>query len=209
MEPMAVQVPSMPLRARRQVRWRFTADQYLALCDTGFIPPDQHTELIEGEIFVVPTPGPLHASCQMALTRLFMAREGDRFVVWTENAVRLGDDSVVRPDVALLRPEPNEYCLRVPNVSDVLLAVEVANTSLSHDRRRKLPLYARHGVPEVWLVSLPERRLEVHRDPHGRRYREMMVHGDGERVAPMCAPAVAVDVGNVLRVRFREGGEQH
>jgi len=181
----------------------------LALYDTGFIPPDQHTELIEGEIFVVPMPGPLHASSQMSLTRLFMVRLADRFIVWPDNAVRLGDDSVVRPDVAILRQEANEYARHVPSVSDVLLAVEVANTSLSHDRRRKLPLYARHGVPEVWLVSLPERRLEVHRDPHGRRYREVTVFGDGENVAPMCAPDVGVDVGVVLRVRFREGGEQH
>lgn len=203
---MAVRVPSMPLRARRQVRWRFTADQYLALYATGVIPPDQHTELIDGEIFVVPTPGPLHASSQVALTRLLMVRLADRFVVWPDNAVRLGDDSVVRPDVALLRPEPNEYCLRVPDVADVLLAVEVANASLAHDRRRKLPLYARHGVPEVWLVSLPERRLEVHRDPHGRRYRQVEVFADGDHVAPLCAPDVAVDVGEVLRVRFREGG---
>lgn len=202
---MAVQAPTMPLGSRRHARLRFTADQYLALYDTGLLPPDPHTELIEGEIFVVPTPGSLHASSQVALTRMFMQRQADRFVVWPDNAIRLGDDSVVRPDVALLRPESSEYCHRTPEVSDVLLAVEVANTSLAHDRRRKLPLYARHGVPEVWLVSLPERRLEVHRDPRGRRYREVTAFADGDHVTPLCAPDVVIDVGDVLRERFREG----
>jgi len=200
---MALRAPTAPLGARRQNRWRFSADQYLALYETGVMSPDERTELIDGEIYVVSPSGPLHASSQVTLTRLFMLQQGDRFVVWPDNAIRLGERSLVQPDVALLRPEPSTYCSRLPGAADVLLAVEVANTSLAHDRRLKLPLYAHHGVPEVWLVSLPEHRLEVHRDPHGRRYGDVAVLGDGDRAAPLCAPDVEVEVGEVLRVRFR------
>lgn len=200
---MALPASTVPLGAHRQARWRFSADQYVALYETGIMPPDERTELIDGEIYVVSPSGPLHASAQVTLTRIIMLRLADRFVVWPDNAVRFGARSVVQPDVALLRPEPGTYCHRLPEAADVLLAVEVADTSLAHDRRLKLPLYARHGVPEVWLVSLPERRLEVHRDPNGPRYRDVAVLGDGDWAAPRCAPDVAVDVSEVLRVRFR------
>ena len=130
----------------------------------------------------------------------------ERCVVWPHNPIRIGDFSLLQPDVALLRPEQSLYCHRWPDAADVLLAVEIADASLDHDRRRKVPLFARHRVPEVWLVSLPEGRLEVHRDPHGMRYRDVSLLAEGGRVAPLCAPDVAVDVGDALRVQFLEGG---
>ena len=195
---MAVRAADAPVRSRRQVRWRFTAEQYVALYATGVLPSDQNTELIEGEIYVVPPPGPLHASSKTFLFHQFVLHLGDRGVVWVEDAVRLGDDSIVQPDVAILRPGLRQYRRRVPDAADVFLAVEVASTSLANDRRRKLPLYARHGVPEVWLVSLPEQRLELHRDPHGRRYRDITVLKAGDVAAPLCAPDIEVDVAELL-----------
>lgn len=195
---MAVQTADAPVRSHRQARWRFTADQYVALYETGVLPPDQNTELIEGEIYIVPPPGPLHASSKTFLFHHLILHLGDRGVVWVEDAVRLGDNSVVQPDVAILRPGLRQYRHRVPDAADVLMAVEVANTSLANDRRRKLPLYARYGVPEVWLVSLPEQRLEVRRDPFGRRYRDVTVLKDGDKATPLCAPDIEVDVAEVL-----------
>lgn len=202
---MAVHFVDTPVRSRTQVRWRFTADQYVALYETGVLPPDQNTELIEGEIYIVPPPGPPHASSKTFLMHHFVLHLGDRGVVWVEDAVRLGDRSVVQPDVAILRPGLNRYRRRVPDAVDVLLAVEVANTSLASDRRRKVPLYARHGIPEAWLVNLPEQCIEVHRDPHGRRYRDVRVLKDGDVAAPLCAPDVEVDVAEVLGVGEWEG----
>jgi len=190
-------------RAPRSERWRFSADQYMAMYAAGVLSADQNTELIGGEVYAVPPPGPLHVSSAMSLMRRLTLALGDRALVWVEGAIRLGDDSVVQPDVALLCPDPGEYSRRFPTAHDVLLAVEVADSSLDRDRRLKLPLYARHAIPEVWLVALPERRLEVHRQPRGRRYADVGVHGPDDHVAPLCAPDVAVDVGEVLRVRFR------
>lgn len=200
---MAVSSTAARPRAARSDRWRFTADQFVAMYAAGVLASDQNTELIGGEVFRVPPPGPLHASAQVWITSLFVRRLEDRAVVWLDNAVRLGSESVVQPDVAILRLDPDAYCHRLPAAADVLLAVEIAESSLSRDRRLKLPLYARHGIPEVWLVALSERRVEVHRQPRGRRFADVAVRGPGEHVAPLCAPDVAVDVGEVLRMRFR------
>ncbi len=190
---------------RRSRRWRFSTDQYLAMVDSGVLPPDARTELIAGEVYTAPPPRSLHASSKTTLLYALLPGVGDRALVWVDDAVRLGDDSVVQPDLALLRPDHDRYGNALPIAADVLLAIEVAMSSRDHDRRRKIPLYARHGVPEVWLVDLVARRLEVYRDPRGGRYRASTVLADGDTIAPSCAPAVAVDVGDVLRVRLGGG----
>lgn len=204
---MAVQTVDTSRHAdHRRRRWRFSADQYLAMVDAGVLPADARTELIAGEVYAVPPPGSLHASSKTTLLYALLPRVGDRALLWVDDAVRLGDDSVVQPDLALLRPEPDRYGHALPTAADVLLAIEVALSSRDHDRRRKIPLYARHGVPEAWLVDLVARRLEIHRDPLGGRYRASSVLVDGDVIAPLCAPDVAVDVGDVLRVRLGGSG---
>jgi len=115
-----------------------------------------------------------------------------------QNPVRLSDFSEPEPDVALLRPRPDLYRARKPRAEDVLLLVEVADTSLDYDRRTKLPRYAAAGIPEVWIVNLVDQRVEVYRDPRPDGYATHTVHARGDSLAPASLPEVAIAVGEIL-----------
>lgn len=190
-----------PLRAA--ARWRFSVDDYARLHAIGLIPEDVRTELIEGEIYAMAPIGPGHAAVQSSLQTFLTLRLGALGLVRGQNPLHLDDRTLVQPDVHVVRPDPDGYLSRHPMAADTLLVVEVADASLRHDRQRKLPLYARFGIPEVWLVAPADQTLEVHREPVDGRYAEMRVLRAGETVGPACAPDAAVDVGALLTARLR------
>lgn len=132
------------------------------------------------------------------LNRLFSARLGERAIVHVQNPIVLGAHWEPQPDVVLLRPREDFYTAAHPRAEDVLLVVEVAETSLEYERRVKLPAYARAGVPEVWLLNLPDDRLEILRDPAPDGYRDARRLDRGERVAPILLPDVGLAVDEVL-----------
>ena len=120
----------------------------------GILGEDDRLELLEGEIVEMAPIGSRHQSVVDRLTRLFSNRVGDAAVVRVQGPVRLGDDSEPQPDLLLLRRRADFYATAHPGPEDVLLLVEVPDTSTEYDREVKLPLYARHGIAEVWLVGL-------------------------------------------------------
>jgi Uma2 family endonuclease len=117
---------------------------------------------------------------------------GPKAVVAVQSPLRLFEDSEPEPDLLVLRPPLERYQDRLPTPEDVLLLVEVADTSLEFDREVKLPLYAEAGIPEVWLVNLKENLLEVYRDPRGGRYREIRLLSPEEEVSPTLLPEVSL-----------------
>jgi Uma2 family endonuclease len=132
----------------------FTVAEYHKMAEAGILSEDDRVELLEGEIVAMSPIGSRHAGLVNRLNRLFSQRAGDQVVVSVQNPVRLGGYSEPQPDLALLRPRADFYTSSHPGPEDVLLAVEVAETSAAVDREVKVPLYARFGVPEVWLVDL-------------------------------------------------------
>jgi Uma2 family endonuclease len=131
------------------------------------------------------------------LTRLFIRRLGDRVVVSPQNAVVIDDYSAPEPDIALLRPSEDFYATATPQVRDVLLVIEVADTSLARDRLVKLPLYARAGVREVWIVNVPARRIEVYKGPSNDGYRESRMIDDGV-LTPEAFPDLELGIEELL-----------
>lgn len=152
--------------------------------EKGIFPPDARLELIEGEIVEMAPIGSPHAGRVNILTRLLSQRAGDRAVVAVQNPMIAGIHSVPQPDLALLAPRADSYTESHPTAADVLLVIEVSDSTLAFDQGAKLALYARSGIPEVWIVDVAGRALRAFRDPVAGAYRERIVAArPEERVA--------------------------
>jgi Uma2 family endonuclease len=180
-------------------RYRFTVKDYHRMGEVGILPEDTRVELIAGDIVVREPIGSYHAGTVDRLTRLWTRILGERAVVRVQNPVELAqDDSEVQPDVTLLRPRADFYTRGHPVPADALLLIEVADTSLARDRRVKIPLYARAGVREVWLVDLIGDRVEVHRDPTAAGYGRVRTLGRGDSVVPEAFPDLTIAIADLL-----------
>lgn len=180
------------------VRRSFTVEQYYRMAEAGILSADDRVELIEGEIVEMTPIGSRHAACVDRLTRLFVRRAGERAVVRVQNPVRLSQRSEPQPDLALLRPRADFYAQAHPGPPDTLLVVEVAETSASYDRDVKVPLYARAGVPEVWLVDLEGRGIDIFRQPGPQGYQDVRRVGREQRLAPQAFPDLDFAVTEIM-----------
>jgi Uma2 family endonuclease len=147
-----------------------TVDDYYRMAEVGILDEDARVELIDGEIIDMAPPGSPHAGTVHYLTEVFVRAAEGRAIVLAQNPVRLGKYSEPQPDLALLRRRDDFYRERHPQPDDVLLIVEIAASSLRFDRKKKVPLYARHGIAQMWLVDLGGRRLVRYRAPQQGSY---------------------------------------
>jgi Uma2 family endonuclease len=178
---------------------RFTVEEYHRMAEAGVFAPDDHVELIEGEVIEMAPSGNHHASVVDRLNRLLVQRVGDRAIVRVQGPVRLARlRSEPQPDLLLLKPREDFYAHAAAGADDVLLLIEVMDTSVEYDRRRKAPLYARAGITELWLVDLPAGIVDMHREPVATEYRDVRTLGRGETLSPRAFPDVALRVGDVL-----------
>lgn len=180
------------------VRRRFTVDEYYEMARAGILGEDDRVELIEGEIIEMSPIGRSHAACVDRLNQFFVRRVGDAAIVRIQGPVRLSQQAEPQPDVALLRPRPDFYALGHPTPFDVLLLVEVAETSSRFDRMVKMPLYAAGGIPEYWLVDLDEETVTVFRDPGPADYGSVRVLHRGQTLTPLALPDVEIGVNDIL-----------
>lgn len=189
--PHRADVSQLPLR-------RFTVDEYYAMAEAGILTEDDRVELIDGVIIEMPPLGSRHIGGVNGFTRELSATVGRRAVVQVHSSVRLDDGTEPLPDLALLRERADLYSSSVAGPEEVLLLIEVSDSSVEYDRNEKLPRYARAGIPEVWLAILPERAIEVHTEPAGGRYTQMRTFRPGDTISPGCFPDIALSVGDVL-----------
>jgi Uma2 family endonuclease len=177
----------------------FTRDEYYAMAEAGILKPKDRVELIEGEIYRMPPIGNRHAGCVNRLVGGFAPLiAAHRAVLSPQNPVDLTDISEPQPDITLLRPREDFYGESHPTPEDVLLLVEVADSSIGFDRGTKIPLYARCDIPEIWLVDLIKRTLEVHREPGRDGYRKVQRLRAGDRIAPLAFPDFEIAVESIL-----------
>ena len=172
----------------------FTVEEYHRLAEAGILGADERVELIEGEIVEMAPIGPRHVGCVINATRLFITRLGDRAVVSPQNPVVIRPRSEPQPDLLLLRPRAVSYSRELPTSEDVLLAVEVADTTVRFDRLVKARLYARAGILEFWLCLAMEGALEVYRAPAADGYTSVTLHGPGQTVSPLAFHDVSFTV---------------
>jgi Uma2 family endonuclease len=185
---MAVQFP----------RWRFTVDAFERMIEAGVFREDDRVELLDGEVVAMAALGRRHAEAVRNCNHGFSRRAGDGAVVDVQNPLDLRPHARPEPDVALLRPPQARYRGRLPTAEDVLLVVEVAETSLTTDRDAKVPLYARAGIPEAWLINLVHDVVLVYREPTADGYRVVQTIRRGETVSPLAFPDWAIPVDELL-----------
>ncbi|MCC6765109.1 MAG: Uma2 family endonuclease [Deltaproteobacteria bacterium] len=180
------------------VRHRFTIDEYHRMGDAGIFDEDSRVELIEGDVLHMCPIGMRHIGGVNRLNALFSRRLGARVVVSVQNPVVLDDYSEPQPDLTLLAVRADFYSTVYARPSDVLLAIEVADSSVSYDRRIKSNLYARKHVRELWLIDIPGKALEVYRRPSASGYREHQRLVRGRRIAMVAFPRVFFRVAEIL-----------
>jgi len=134
--------------------------------------------LIEGELIDMTPIGSRHANLVDVLAQILVRRLPAGCRVRVQNPIRLGDLSEPQPDIAVVRDR--SYAAAHPEAADVLLLIEVADTTLEFDRDIKLPLYARHGIPECWLIDVAGSQLSIHREPAEGEYRHIRRPTSGE-----------------------------
>jgi Uma2 family endonuclease len=155
-------------------RHRLTVDDYYRMAEVGVLAPDARVELIDGEIVDMPPVGSPHSGTSIWLNRQLLSAVRDGAIVASQTTTLiLGRYSAPQPDLMLLRPRADYYRRSNPTAKDVLLVVEVSESTLPYDRKIKAPLYSRHGIPEMWIVNLRHRELICMRQPRLNDYAEL------------------------------------
>lgn len=174
-------------------RHKLDVDEYYRMAGAGILGEGDRVELIGGEIIDMAPIGQGHEATVNGLTRALVMACGDQAIVSVQNSVRLDRLNAPQPDFAVFKPRADFYATGDrPNPADVLLLVEVADSSLRFDRAVKLPLYARAGIAELWIVDLKRRVLHAHRHPTDGEYTEVTTHRPGDHLALAAAPGITV-----------------
>ncbi len=176
----------------------FTVAEYERMGVAGIFSEAARVELIEGEIIEMSRIGKRHAACVGRLTQRLGLLLQQEAIIWVQNPLQLNDYSQPQPDVALLKPRADFYEQSLPTPADVLLVIEVADTTLEYDRQIKLPLYARALIPEVWIVNLNDERSETHAQPTGDAYHTTNHAQRGAQLQAHTIPGLRVNVANVI-----------
>ena len=174
----------------------FTADEFERMAVAGVFDEDERLELIDGEIVEMSPIGPGHGASVAIINKRLVIGVGDRALVWIQSSARMALRSVPQPDLALLRPR--SYRRANPTPADILLIVEVADSSLRYDRTRKQRLYAAAGIAEYWVASVDDEWMEVYRSPEGQGYRDVRRLGLGDFAAPLAFPDVVIPVADIF-----------
>ncbi len=186
-------------RPQAPARHRLDVGAYYRMAEAGILTHPQRVELIDGDIFDMNPIGSAHAAVTRRLEQQFARAVAAGIVlVSVQNPLRLDAYNEPQPDFVALAPRHDAYAASHPEATDALLVIEVSDSSLDHDRKTKLPTYARFGVPEVWIIDLSGGAVEVYREPTEGRYASSvrMTHGS---IIPVRIPEVTIDIAALLR----------
>jgi len=195
--PTAITAAAAPPVAARKAR-KFTVAEYFCMAEKGILDGQERVELIDGEVLLMPPMGPRHIGGVARYARIFILRAGNRFTVLTQATVRLGAQLALEPDVVLLRFREDDYSFAHAVPEDMLLVVEVADSSLAYDREIKAHLYGRAGVPETWVLNLPEDCIERFTAPGPQGYARHEILRRGDKVSPIALPDLELAVDELL-----------
>jgi Uma2 family endonuclease len=177
---------------------RITIERYQKMVATGVLTPEDRVELIEGEILATAPIGSQQARITRLLQKRFVVALGDAASVGAANPIDLGNFSEPEPDLVVLRSQPGDYALAHPKAEDVLLLIEVADSSLAFDQTSKRDLYARFRIAEYWIVDIRGKRVITFSRPVDGKYQEIREHQQNGTLSPTAFP----EIGIVLQELF-------
>ncbi len=175
-----------------------TVDDFRQMCEHGILKPDERVELIEGELFAVPSMNAPHAGTVARMLHFCMARLAERTLVWQQSPLVVSERSEPLPDLALLRLRDDYYCEQLPHGDDQLAVIEVSDTMLLFDRGTKLRMYAKAGIADYWIVDVNGKTIEICREPHDIGYGSRTTVTKGNTVAFAAFPDVVFTVDELL-----------
>lgn len=179
-------------------RRRFTTSEYQRMVEVGVFTESERVELIWGEIVEMSPINVAHVNCVNRLTAILSTKLAALAIVSIQNPIQIDDFSIPQPDVALWKPSPAAYLDRLAGSTDILLIIEVADSSLDHDRRVKSQLYAQAGMDDYWIVNLPQQQIEVYREPREDGYRTMTRYAPGDTISLLAFPDITLNVDDIL-----------
>ncbi len=175
----------------------FTVDEYERMIEAGVLRDGERVELIEGEILCMAAIGVPHWWAVNVLNDFFTPRVTGRAIVSIQMSVQLAPGSEPEPDLAIVRRK-DFYRTGLPGPADTLLVIEVSDSSLTYDLKRKIPVYAAAGIPEAWVFNLRGEQALIHRKPRGRRYTEVTTVERGGTLTPLAFPELTIALDDVL-----------
>jgi Uma2 family endonuclease len=181
------------------LRWRFNVTEYHQLIASGIFGEDDRVELIGGDLVMMSPIGSQHAATVKRLNRILGRSLQERALIGVQDPLQLDDSSEPQPDLTILKPREDDYAASHPTSDEVLLVIEVSDTTARYDRDVKGRAYARAGIMEAWLVDLTAGWIEVYREPSPAGYKLLRKALPGETVSPSAFPDVAIAVGDVIR----------
>ena len=179
-------------------RRRFTVADYLRMVEAELFVEGDRVELIEGEFVEMSPIYITHISTLNRLVWLLSNALGKQVILSVQNPVQLSEDNLPQPDVAVFQFQEKFYSEQPAEPEDILLIIEVADTSLRYDRRVKSALYGSAGIADYWIVNLPGRQIEVYREPRPDGYRTVTTYAPGETLSPLAFDDVVLNVDDVL-----------
>lgn len=182
------------------LRYRFSVGDFARMVDSGILGEGDRVELIDGEVRQKSPIGSLHASIVNRLNRILVFKLGERAIVSVQNPVILSDFTEPQPDLLVLKPHSDEYARALPRPEDVLLLIEVADSTLEYDREDKLPRYAEVQIPEVWLVDVNGREITRYNEPEGRSYTQSHVFVAGKELVSIAIDSLRISVDDIFLI---------
>ncbi len=180
------------------MKYRFDVDDYHRMAEAGILTEDDRVELIAGEILSMTPIGPRHNAAVNRANRALVTAVGERAIVQVQGSVRLDRFHEPQPDIVLLRPQQDFYASRLPGPRDILLVIEIAESSLQYDRDVKAGIYAQAGVVEYWLADLDDRAVWRFTDPQGGAYRNSLRLERGQSIASAALPQCVIAVNELV-----------
>ncbi len=174
----------------------WSRDEFEHMVAVGGFPPEMRVELLDGEIIDISPQKSAHATAVDLVEQALRVCFGAGFYIRGQKPLALDAYSEPEPDVAVIRGRIRDYVDHHPRTAELI--VEVADSTLRYDRERKASVYARNGIAEYWILNLPDRTLEMHRDPAGGLYRQRVALHEGQTISPLAAPECCVVVTDLL-----------
>ena len=187
---MTVQLLTHELVDEFSHKFMLTTQQYHLMHEAGVFPHGDRLELINGEIKTMSPIGRKHVACIIRLVKLFEKKLGDRFMISAQNSVRLNNHSEPQPDIAILKWRDDFYIEALPTPDDILLIIEVADSTIAYDREIKAPLYAAAGIPEMWLFDVNKKAIEGYSQPSANGYKQIHHYDEGDTLSMLTFPEV-------------------
>jgi Uma2 family endonuclease len=181
-------------------RWQFTVQDFARMVEAGILAEGDRVELIDGEVRQMNPIGSLHAATVNRLNNLLTSRLGERAIVSVQNPVILNDFTEPQPDIVVLQPRDDFYKEVLPGPEDIMLIIEVADSTLEYDRDEKIPRYARMRIPEVWLVDVNDQQVTLYANPSSNRYRHVEAFAPGMQFDSVQVKSLRLSIDSIFLI---------